>query len=119
MRTKEGIKASSATYRKATNEVVKQLKIGFEHTKYPSDDFQAVSEIIPEKLKEKALKWYKIGIKRGFNKATSMMLEGKFHLEESTLYGPRQIEVKVRTRFDGERWISRKIKIDADEIGFE
>ena len=119
MRTKEGIKASSATYRKATNEVAKKLKIDPEHTEYPSDDFQAISEMIPEKINKAALKWYRMGIKRGFRKATDMMLDGKFHLKASTLYGPDEIEFKVKTRFAGEKWISRKIKIDPEEIGFD
>lgn len=119
MRTKEGIKASSATYRKATNEVAKQLKVEPDHTKYPSDDFLTISELIPGKMKEAALKWYKMGIKRGFSKATDMMVEGKFHVEASTLYGPKEIEFKVKTKFAGGKWTSRKIKIDSEDIGFE
>jgi len=119
MRTKEGIKASSATYRKATNEVAKKLKVKPEHTKYPGDDFLAVSELIPDKIKEAALKWYKMGIKRGFSKATDMMVDGAFHLKASTLYGPKKIEFKVKTRFAGEKWTSRKIKIDPEDIGFD
>lgn len=119
MRTKEGIKASSATYRKATSEVAKQLKVTPEHSRYPSDDFQEISELIPEKINEAALKWYKMGINRGFRKATDMMLDGKFRLKASTLYGPQKIEFKVRTKFAGGKWTSRTIKIDPEEIGFE
>ncbi len=119
MRTKEGIKASSATYRKATNEVAKQLKVDPGHTEYPSDDFQSISELIPEKIHKAALKWYKMGIKRGFKKATDMMLEKKFHIKGSTLYGPDKIEFKVKTKFAGKEWTSRKIKIDPEEIGFD
>ena len=72
-----------------------------ERTEHPSDDFRAISEIIPEKMNKAALKWYKMGIKRGFRKAADMMLDGKFHLKASTLYGPNEIEFKVRTRFAG------------------
>lgn len=119
MRSKDGIKASSATYRKATNEVAKQLKITPEHSKYPSDDFQDITALIPEKINAAELKWYRMGIKRGFSKATDMMLDGKFHLEASTLYGPKKIEFKVKTKFAGGKWITRTIKIDPEDIGFE
>lgn len=56
MRTKEGIKAASATYRKATNIVAKKLKLDPEHSEYPSDDFKEIAELIPEEIKKKALK---------------------------------------------------------------
>jgi hypothetical protein len=119
MRTREGIKASSATYRKATNEVAKKLKVKPEHTEYPSDDFLTVSELIPDKIKEAALKWYMMGIKRGFREATDMMIDEVFHLKASTLYGPKNIEFKVKTKFAGEKWTSREIKIDPEDIGFD
>ena len=119
MPAKEGIKASSATYRKATKEVAKKLKIDPEHTEYPSDDFLAVSDLIPDKMKDAALKWYKMGIRRGFSKATDMMIDGTFHLKKSTLYGPDKIEFKVKTKFAGEKWTRRKIKINPEDIGFD
>lgn len=119
MRTKEGIKASSATYRKATNEASKKLKVEAEHTNIPSDDFQEVIDLIPDKIKEKALKWYKMGIKRGFNKATDMMLEGDIYKKGNTVYCPNSFEVNVRTKFSGENWTKRKFKLKAKDIGFE
>jgi hypothetical protein len=117
-RTKEGIKAASATYRKATNEVAKHLKVDPEHTKIPSDDFQEITEMIPEKIKEKALKWYKMGIKRGFVKATDMMLDGKIHQKGKTLYGPNKFDIRVRTKFAGGNWVKRRFTIKAKDIGF-
>ena len=119
MSTKEGIRAASATYRKATKEIAKKLKFKQKASGYPSDDFQAISDMIPDKINSAALKWYKKGIKRGFAKATEMMLDGEFYLEESNLYGPDEIEFKVRTRFDGGKWVIRKIRIVSKEIGFE
>ena len=118
MRTKEG-SAASATYRKATNEIAKQLKVDPEHTKFPSDDFQEMAEMIPGKRKEKALTWYEMGVKRGLSKATDMMLDGKIHLKGNTLYCRNSFAVKVKTKFAGEKWTKRKFTIKAEDIGFE
>jgi len=119
MRTKESIKASSTTYRKATNEVAKKLKLKADHTKYPSDDFKEITDLIPDKIKDKALKWYKIGIKRGLMKATDLMLDGKIHKKGDTIYCPNSFDIKVKTKFSGEKWTKRKYKINAEDIGFE
>lgn len=119
MHTKESIKASSATYRKATNMMAKQLRIDPEHTEYPSDDFKEMADLIPEKVREKALQWYKMGIKRGLAKATDMMLEGKISKRKNTVFCPSNFEVKVITKFAGEKWKSRKYTIRAKDIGFK
>jgi len=119
MSTKEGIDASCATYRTATNTVAKQLKIDPEHTTHPSDDFQEIAELIPEMQKEKALQWYEMGIKRGMINATNMMLDGTLKLNDGTLYCPENIKVRVKTRFAGEDWKKQKFEFKAEEIGFE
>ena len=117
-RTEEGIKAASATYRKATIEVAKKLEVKPEHTRIPSDDFQEITEMIPGKMKEKAIKWYKMGIKRGLIKATDMMLLGKIRLKGKTLYCPSKFDVQVRTKFAGEDRVKRKFRLKAKDIGF-
>ena len=119
MRTKEGIKAASATYRKATNLVAKKLKVDPDHSEYPSDDFKELTELIPDKIKKKALKWYRMGIRRGFIKATDMMLDEKIYFEKDAVYCPDSFEVKVKTKFSGEKWVRRKIAIKAKDIGFK
>ena len=119
MRTKEGIKASSATYREASKRVAKKLKISLKHSKYPSDDFKEIAEMIPKKIKEKALKWYKMGIHRGLTKATDMMLAGQIYNKGNTVYCPNSFDVRVKTKFSGEAWVNRKHKIGAKDIGFE
>ena len=119
MRTKESIKAASATYRKATNIVAKKLKVDSEHSDYPSDDFKEIAELIPEEIKKKALKWYKMGIKRGFVKATDMMLEKRVYKKGNAVYCPDSFKVKVKTKFSGENWMRRKYTIKTKDIGFE
>jgi hypothetical protein len=119
MRTKEGIEASAATYRKATNQVAKKLKVDPEHTKYPSDDFKEIVKLIPEKIRNKALKWYKMGIKRGLTEATDMMADGKIYKKGNTVYCPGSIDINVKTKFKGEDWVKRSYKFTATHIGFE
>jgi hypothetical protein len=58
------VKASSATYRKAVNRIADALNQEPSHSKYPSLDFDAALESIPEALKEKAIEWYIRGISR-------------------------------------------------------
>jgi hypothetical protein len=115
----DGGAASSKTYRFVVKEMAKKLKVKPINTRFPSDDFAIMADLIPEKIKRQALKWYEIGIRRGLTKATEMMLDGKMHKEGSTLYCPRKFEVNVKTRFSGGKWISRKYRIRATDIGFK
>jgi len=120
LRTKEGIKAASATYKKTTNELSKCLQINVKRTKYPSDDFQEMLELIPEHLEKQFIKWYEIGIKRGFKKATDLMLDDFFYLDKKTLFCKKDsIVVRVKTKFKGKKWVKRKFEIKAKDIGFE
>lgn len=119
MGRREEIKAASATYKKATNEVAKKLKVTPVQTGHPSDDFFETIDLIPEKTKERAIKWYELGIKRGMANATDMILDGTFSMHNNNLEGPAIIKVRVRTRFNGEDWVHREFVIRASEIGFE
>jgi hypothetical protein len=99
--------------------VAKKLRIDPQHGKYPSDDFKEIIELIPEEIRKKAVKWYKMGIKRGFAKATDMMLDGEIYKKGNTVYCPNRFEIRVKTKFSSEPWVKRKIEIKADDIGFE
>lgn len=119
MRSNDGIAGSSATYRKATNEVAKRLKVDPVHTQYPSEDFQDILDLLDEKQKEKAIEWYERGIIRGLTQATNWFLDGTIYLDNGVLKAPAEWEVKVRVKFAGEKWQKRRFKIEAEEIGFE
>lgn len=119
MKSKEGIKAASATYRKATSMLADAINIDPESSDYPSEDFQDIVEQIPEQMKEKALKWYEMGIKMGIRKATNFIIDGKIEMKDGILYSPKTLKVNVKTKFAGEDWEKQSFKIKAEEIGFE
>jgi hypothetical protein len=111
--------AASATYRKAVNGIAEALDHEPAHSKYPSLDFEAALAGIPDEVKRKALEWYERGIRRGMAKATDLMAEGKIYLEQGTVYAPRKLKVRVRTRVGGGEWESHELSIKSQEIGFE
>ena len=112
--------ASSATYRKATNRVARTLGEEPEHTQYPSEDFEAITDLIDPKSRERALEWYERGIRRGLIQACNAMLRGDLELNDKTLYCPADgITASVRVKFRGERWTQEEFAFTAEELGFK
>jgi hypothetical protein len=114
------IAASSATYRTAVNKVARSLREPAEHGPYPSEDFEAITDLIDPKSRERALEWYKRGIRRGLIQACNAMLRGELELKGSTLYCPADgLAVSVRVKFIGEPWEQQKFEFPADELDFK
>lgn len=114
-----GIQASSATYRKATKKLANVLSLDPQNSKYPKEDFDFMLDKVDEKSKERALEWYRRGIKRGIIYATDLVLKEILELKNKTLYAPNQVNVSVRIRFKGEDWNSSEFNFSAEELGFE
>jgi hypothetical protein len=113
------VSASSATYRKAVNGIAEALDQEPSHSSRPSLDFEDALEGIPEAIKQKAIEWYVRGIKRGMAKATDLMAEQKIYVQDGTVYAPKKIKVKVRTKLSGGEWERREVVVQSHEIGFE
>jgi hypothetical protein len=119
MSTKNPTAASSATYRKVVNKVSTALREPPNHSRYPSDDFEEVVELIDEKSKERAMQWYKRGIRRGFIEACDALLDGQLELKNGTLYCPSDVEISVRIKFRGEEWEMKKFEFSSQDLDFE
>lgn len=117
--SKSPIGAASATYRKVVNGIASAVGQKPTHSKFPSEDFEAALELIPEAFKEKALEWYIRGIKRGMAKATDLMAEGTIYVQDGAVIAPATMELKVRTKFRGDEWCRHEVEVQAKEIGFE
>ena len=113
------VSAASATYRKAVNGIAEALDQEPNHSQRPSLDFDAALERIPEAIKQKAIEWYIRGIKRGMAKATDLMAEQKIYIDQGTVYAPKAIRVKVRTKLARGEWERHEIVVRSQEIGFE
>ena len=119
MSTTSPVAASSATYRKAVNKVAKVLKEQPNHSRYPSDDFEEMVELIDEKSRDRAIQWYKRGVRRGFIEACDAMLDGQLELKNNILYCLNNVEISVRVKFRGEKWEKMRIEFSAKDLGFE
>lgn len=119
MKAKDVIGGVSATYRKAVNRVAKALRVDPDHTRYPSEDLETIADLIDEKSKERALKWYRLGLRRGFIEACDAVLEGELELKESTLFCPQEVIISVRIRFKGGPQEDRDFSFTAKELGFK
>jgi hypothetical protein len=117
--SKQSTVAASATYRKAVNKIAEALDKDPEHSRYPSADFETALESIPETMREKALEWYERGIRRGLSKATDLMADKTIYLEDGVVYAPKIIQVKVRTKMRGRKWVQHEFSISCCDIGFE
>ena len=111
--------AAPATYRKCVNRVARTLREPAQHTGYPSDDLEAVIDLIDVKSRERALEWYRRGIRRGFIEACDALLDGQLEMKEGTLYCPSDVVISVRVKFRGEPWERRTFEFTADELEFK
>jgi hypothetical protein len=111
--------AASPTYRKAVNKIADALQIDPLHTKYPSEDLDFHVDQIDEKSKDRALKMYRKGLKRGFINACDAILEGDLEIKDKTLYAPKKVTISVKIKFKGEKWRSEEFVFSSKELGFE
>lgn len=119
MKIKDIVGASSATYRKAVNKISDVLNLDPHHTKYPSEDFESAIELIDEESRKRALKWYKRGLRRGFEEACDAVVNGDLELKGDTLYCPSKVVISVRVKFRGMEAKDKEFEFTADELGFK
>ena len=115
---KEAIEAASATYRKATQAVADSIGIEAEHSKWPSEDFEQIIESLEGNTQKLALKFYRLGLRRGLIKATDWVVDGPLNYKAGTLYAPNELEVKIRVRLPNNVWKKKRFKFKHKELGF-
>ena len=93
------VAASSKTYRAAINLLTDELDIEPMHTRRPSTDYRRAVDLVGDELRDRARKYYRLGIRRGFIAACNRMLKGDLELEGKTLWLHRsRVTVKVEIR---------------------
>ena len=113
--------ASSKTYRHAINILADELDIEPDHSDRPSQDYQRAVDVLGDKLRERARKYYRLGIRRGLIVACDRMLEGKLTLDGDTLRLPNAgvtVRVKVRYAPDDDKE-SESFKFTPSELEFD
>ncbi len=116
-RTRAEAAASSRTYRKASNLLARETRVGVQHTRRPHEDFVDMVERVRTRMDEKALTWYRRGIVRGITYAADRVLDGTITLQNGTLRARRSFNLRVKIKIDG-REERHKIKTKAREAGF-
>ncbi len=111
--------AASATYRKAVNKIADALQIEPLHTRYPSEDLDFHADQIDEESKNRALKMYRKGLRRGFINACDAILKGDLELKDKTLYAPKKVAISVKIKFKSEKWRSEEFVFTAKELEFK
>ncbi len=119
MKSHTPVGASSATYRKVVNRLAQELREPAVHTRYPSDDFQALAKAIDPVSRKRALRWYKRGIRRGFIEACDAILDRQLKLKKNVLRCPPKVSIFVKVRFAGQRWSRMNFRFDAEDLDFE
>ena len=113
--------ASSKTYRHATNLLADELDVEPDHTDRPSEDYSRAVDLVGDKLRERARKYYRLGIRRGFIDACDRMLQGDLTLDGDTLWlsgGGITVSVKVRLAPDDDKQ-SESFKFRPSQLEFK
>ena len=94
------IAASSKTYRAATNLLADELDIEPGHTSRPKADYERAVDHVGDRLRKRARKYYRLGIRRGFIAACNRMLKGDLRLKGDTLWLYKaHVTVKVNVSY--------------------
>lgn len=113
--------ASSKTYRHATNLLADELDIEPDHTDRPSEDYLRALDLVGDKLRARARKYYRLGVRRGLIAACDRMLQGDLTLDGDTLRlseGGVTVTVKVRYAPDDNKK-RQSFKFTPAELEFE
>jgi hypothetical protein len=116
---RDGIAAASATYRTATNVVAQRLKVRADHTDFPKEDFLRQVGLIEPKSRERAMKFYDLGVRRGVKQATDWFADGTIKYQHHNVVAPTTLTVKSKIKFSGSQWQPRRVKIKTEDIGFQ
>ena len=115
--------ASSKTYRRAINILADELDIEPDHSERPSQDYLRAVNLLGDKLRERARKYYRLGIRRGLIVACDRLLEGELEFDGDTLWLPKAgVAVKVKLRYapdddkdpDSFRFTPSELEFDLD-----
>lgn len=101
--SKDGIEASSATYRKATNSIAEYLGVTPEHSKSPKHDFEKLLMGLDDKVAEIALNFYRMGLRRGLIKATDWVVDGKLKYKDGRLTGPDSFVITMNIKMPNQK----------------
>lgn len=113
-------KYASKTYRNVVNKTAKALRVDPIHTKYPSEDFDSILAVMDEKSQKRALEFYRLGLRRGYDKATTDVANGILYFENEKLIFPKdKITITVHIRFTGCARRTEKFKFSANDLGFK
>jgi hypothetical protein len=96
-----GGNAANATYRKLNAKLAKTLSAPVKHSKYPSDDFNDLLMQIDAKSRARALRLYKKGIRLGFDRATTDVVNGKLRFDGQQLFCPAKVNIRVNLTLHG------------------
>lgn len=113
--------ASSKTYRHAVNILADELDVEPDHTDSPSEDYLRAVEVVGDKLRERARKYYRLGMRRGLIAACNKVLEGELTLDGDTLWMPNAgMTVKVKIRYaPGDDKESHSFRFTPSELEFD
>ena len=119
IKKKSAAGAASKTYRYAVNKLAETIGVEASHTRYPRDDFEDMLGQVDDQTVEKAIKWYKVGIRRGMTKVIELLLSQKLKSDGEIIIAPSVLSVKTFVRFKGHPRRICVCNVKATELGFK
>jgi hypothetical protein len=113
-----GATVGSKVYRKVVNKLAGALGVSPRHTRYPSVDFVDLVADVDPKSRDRALKMYKLGLRRGFDVATTAVVEGNLVYQADELMCPDTFTIRAGVKFKGQPRETVEFTFTAEELGF-
>ena len=129
----EAVGASKAL-NKSRMQLSKQCEVPAVNGGSPRENFDETVDLVVEKLeaaeakaefskarKQKtALDWYRLGLRRGVERATQAVADGKFTLKNATLSSPAEFTIRKKVKLPGaEEGEMMEFTFTAEELGFK
>jgi hypothetical protein len=84
-----------------------------------SEDFMRIVSRIDPESRRRALKLYRLGLRRGLREATDWFADETITCKNGCVYAPRILEMKVGITFSGLARRSHTFGLKAKDIGFK
>jgi hypothetical protein len=119
MNSDSPVAASSKTYQKVNRKLAKVAGVPMKHSRFPSEDFEVMTDLLKDRSKERALQYYERALRRGFIEACDALLDGRLELRNGELYCRRKkVVISRKFRFSDRSSETRRFEFKPKDLEF-
>lgn len=112
-----GAAMSSATYKKVNKTLAPIAGVPVKHGRFPSKDFEVMTDRLKGRSKERAFQYYERGRRRGFIEACDAILDGRLEIKDGELcYQGKTIVISRRFKFSDGSSETRRFEFKPEDL---